>query len=153
MNVHADLQPRVNDLSAPGLDQDDQVVLFDAVCKLCSAWATFLIHHDRSRRYKLASVQSEAGKRLLDWCGLPTAEYNTLVLIKEGKFFVRSDAVIQIVSGLPFPWSLARVGRIIPRPIRDWAYDKIARNRYRWFGKYDVCLVPNADHLGRYLDE
>lgn len=137
----------------PGVGSDDQVVLFDGVCKLCNGWAKFLIRHDHQRRFRLASVQSPQGQALLAWCGMPTDQYETLVLIRDGRAHVRSDAILHIVGRLPLPWRLGVVGRIIPRTIRDWLYDRIARNRYRLFGKYDTCLVLTPDHRSRFLDE
>ena len=136
----------------PGMTEHDRVVLFDGVCKLCSFWAQFLIRHDKERRYKLATVQSEEGKAILAWCGLPTEHYDTLVLVEGNAFFVRSLAVIKVLSHLPFPWKLAAIALVFPRPLRDWAYDRIAHNRYRLFGKHQVCMIPTADHLNRFLN-
>lgn len=136
---------------APGVAGGDKVVLFDAVCKLCSGWSRFLIRHDRRRIFKLATVQSEEGKAILRWCGLPTEEYNTLVLVEGDRYYVRSAAVIRVLARLPLPWRLGALAWLIPRPLRDWAYDKVARNRYALFGKYDSCVVPAPDHLARFL--
>lgn len=137
----------------PYIESREQVVLFDCVCKLCNGWAKFLIRHDHQRRFRLASVQSPQGQALLHWCGLPTDHYETLVLIREGRAHVRTDAILRILGGLPMPWRLGIVGRVIPRSIRDWLYDRIARNRYRLFGRYDTCLILTPDHRSRFLDE
>src|SRR5574342_708284 len=136
----------------PRLKEQDRVVLFDGVCKLCSAWARFLIRYDTHRKYKLATVQSQEGKDILEWCGLPTKQYDTLVLVQGSKFYVRSAAVIRVLAGLPFPWKLAAAAWIIPSPLRDWAYDRIAQNRYNLFGKYEACVCPTPDHMSRFLD-
>lgn len=137
----------------PGLNENDRVVLFDGVCKLCSAWAQFLITYDVHRRYKLASVQSREGQEILAWCGLPTHEYDTLVLVCGDRTYLRSTAVIRILYGLPFPWCMASVAWLIPRPLRDWLYDRVAQNRYTLFGKYNSCMIPSANHKGRFLGE
>lgn len=142
----------VNGNYPPLVGADDQVVLFDGVCKLCSFWARFLIRFDNQRKYKLATVQSPEGTAILEWCGLPTREYTTLVLVQGATFHVRSAAVIRVLMGLPFPWRLACLLWVIPRPLRDWAYDRIARNRYRIFGRYAACVVPAPGTLSRYLD-
>lgn len=136
----------------PGVTAESRVVLFDGVCKLCSAWARFLIRFDTRRRFTLATVQSPEGKAVLTWCGLPTDTYETLVLVSRGRAYVRSAAVIRILSGLPMPWPLAWVVWLIPAPIRDWAYDRVALNRYRLFGKHNHCVVPTPDHLRRFLN-
>jgi predicted DCC family thiol-disulfide oxidoreductase YuxK len=137
----------------PGVGAQEAVVLFDAVCKLCSGWARFLIRHDTARRFRLATVQSPEGKAILQWCGLPTEAYDTLVLVEGDRFYVRSAAVIRVLARLPPPWKLGVVAWLLPRPLRDWAYDKVARNRYRLFGKYDACVVPTPDHLARFLEK
>lgn len=136
---------------APGVRADERVVLFDAVCKLCHGWSRFLMRHDHAHRFKLATVQSEEGKAILQWCGLPTDEYDTLVLVEGDHYYLRSAAVIRVLMHLPFPWPLGALAWLVPRPLRDFAYDRIARNRYRLFGRYDACLLPTPDHLGRFL--
>lgn len=136
---------------APGLRAGERVVLFDAVCKLCHGWSRFLMRHDRARRFKLATVQSEEGMAILRWCGLPTTEYDTLVLVEGDRYYLRSAAVIRVLMRLPLPWSLGALAWLVPRPLRDVAYDRIARNRYRLFGRHEQCLLPTPDHLGRFL--
>ncbi len=101
----------------------------------------------------MASVQSPQGQALLHWFGLPTDEYETLVLIRQGRAYVRSAAIIRILWRLGLPWKLGAVAWLIPRPVRDWLYDRIAHNRYRLFGKYETCLLPTPDHRSRFLDE
>ena len=135
----------------PGMNEADRVILFDGVCVLCSYWARFLVRFDARRRYKLATVQSNEGRAILAWCGLPLEEFDTLVLVEKGAFYVRSTAIIRVLRGLPFPWPLAAVALICPRGIRDWLYDRMARNRYRIFGKYDACVLPSPDHADRFL--
>ncbi|NJJ60225.1 putative DCC family thiol-disulfide oxidoreductase YuxK [Pseudomonas sp. SJZ103] len=136
---------------APLLKPGETVVLFDGVCKLCNGWARFLIRHDRQRRVRLAAVQSPEGQALLAWAGLPLDQFDTLAVIRDRHYWVRSDAVLEIIAQLPRAWRPLLLLRGIPRVLRDWAYDRIARNRYRLFGKYDTCLLPDADHEQRFL--
>jgi predicted DCC family thiol-disulfide oxidoreductase YuxK len=135
----------------PYMSADDQVILFDGVCKLCSFWARFLIRFDHQHQYQLATVQSPEGVAILEWCGLPTSEYNTLVFLQGATFHVRSAAVLKVLVGLSWPWKLAGVLWLIPRPLRDWLYDRVAQNRYRIFGRYNTCMMPTPDHLQRFL--
>ena len=135
-----------------GVSRQDRVVLFDGVCKLCNGWTRFVIRFDQTHRYRLATVQSEAGTALLRWCGLPTDRYDTFVLIEDGVAYVRSTAGLRILAGMGGLWRLAVLGYVIPRSLRDRFYDLVARNRYRWFGRYDVCMLPTPDHLARFLD-
>ncbi|MDH1558039.1 thiol-disulfide oxidoreductase DCC family protein [Ectopseudomonas chengduensis] len=137
----------------PGLAAGERVVLFDGVCKLCNSWAKFLIRHDRQLLFRLASVQSEQGQALLAWYGLPTDRFDTMALIDEVGLHVRSGALLRILARLPQPWRALAWLRLIPRPLRDWCYDRIALNRYRLFGRHEVCLLPSADHAERFLHD
>lgn len=136
---------------APLLKPGETVVLFDGVCKLCNGWARFLIRHDHPRRVRLAAVQSPEGQALLAWAGLPLDQFETLAVIRDQHYWVRSDAVFEIIAQLPAGWRPLLLLRGVPRTVRDWAYDRIARNRYRLFGKYDTCLLPDPDHEQRFL--
>lgn len=138
---------------APFLKPGETVVLFDGVCKLCNGWARFLIRHDHQRRLRLAAVQSPEGQALLAWAGLPLEQFDTLAVIRDRHCWERSEAVLEIIAQLPARWHPMLLLRGIPRFLRDWAYDRIARNRYRLFGKYDTCLLPNADHEQRFLKD
>jgi predicted DCC family thiol-disulfide oxidoreductase YuxK len=138
-------------LPAPLLQPGEAVLLFDGVCKLCNGWAKFLIRHDRDHRVRLAAVQSPEGQALLAWAGLPLDQFDTMAVIRDRHFWVRSDAFFEVVALLPGRWRVAKLLRIFPRWLRDWAYDRIAQNRYRLFGKHDVCLLPAPDHEQRFL--
>jgi predicted DCC family thiol-disulfide oxidoreductase YuxK len=135
----------------PLVGSTDRVVLFDGVCKLCGAWARFLIRYDRHRVFRMASVQSEEGQAILRWFGLPTDHYETMVLVEGDKAHVQSAAFIRVVARLPFPWFVAAAAWLIPYFIRDWLYDRVALNRYRIFGKYQACVLPTPDHAARFL--
>ena len=135
----------------PLVGPDDRVVLFDGVCKLCSAWAKFLIRYDTKQVFKLATVQSPEGEAILEHFGLPTDFYETMLLVEGEHAFSHSTAFIRIMARLPFPWPLAAVAWIIPPVIRNWLYRRLARNRYAIFGKDDFCLLPSPDYDGRFL--
>lgn len=136
----------------PFLQPDDKVVLFDGVCNLCSKWSNFLLENDRSKVLKLCTLQSEQGRGLLEYFGLPTDTYDTMLYVENGVAYKRSDAFIAVVSQLPFPYSLIRLLKVVPRSVRNWFYDRIALNRYRLFGKYDYCSIPSKEHLSRFID-
>lgn len=137
----------------PFIQPGERLVLFDGVCKLCNAWVKFLIRHDRQRRLRLASVQSAQGQAILAWFGLPTERFESMAYVEGGELFVRSTAVLRIVAQLPWPWRAFALLRLCPRPLRDWCYDRIALNRYRLFGRYDSCLLPDPDHERRFLQD
>lgn len=142
-----------SDTLPPFLQPGERVLLFDGVCKLCNASVRFVIAHDTERRIRLASVQSPQGQALLAWAGLSTEQFDSVVLIEGQRLSLRSTAFIRLMAQLPAPWRWLRLLQWIPRPLRDWDYSYIARHRYRWFGRYDVCLLPSPDHRGRFLDD
>ncbi|MBS7724472.1 thiol-disulfide oxidoreductase DCC family protein [Pseudomonas lalucatii] len=138
---------------SPHIQPGERLVLFDGVCRLCNGWAKFLIRHDRQRRFRLAAVQSPEGRAILAWFGLPLERFDTMAYVEAGELFVRSTAVLRILGQLDWPWRALGLLRLCPRWLRDWAYDRIALNRYRLFGRYDSCLLPDPDHARRFLHD
>ena len=127
------------------------VILFDGVCVLCSGLVRFVIRHDPQGRYAFAAVQSPAGRALLRANGMPLTDWETNVLVRDARIYVKSRAVLEIVAGLGGPWVLLGLGRALPRRPLDRLYDVIARNRYRWFGQRDTCMMPDPDIRRRFL--
>lgn len=136
----------------PFVKAEDRVILFDGVCKLCNGWALFIIKHDRHRRFKLCSVQSTEGRAMLQWCDLPTDTFETMVLVENGVAYKQSDAFLKLMSELPRPWHYVALLKVFPRRIRNWLYNRIALNRYRLFGRYDRCAIPDKDSLDRFIE-
>jgi predicted DCC family thiol-disulfide oxidoreductase YuxK len=131
----------------------ENVIIFDGVCNLCAHSVTFILDHEADRTLRFTPLQSPAGTRLMRDLGFNPEEAKTFVLIADGKAYVKSDAAIRISRYFRGAWKLLGVVRIIPRPIRDWVYDLIARNRYQWFGRFDACLVPAPDIRARFIEE
>lgn len=129
----------------------DNLVLFDGVCNLCTASVQFIIRHDRKAIFRFASLQSEIGKTICRSQGLDPTEVQTFLVISRGKALVRSDAAIEVAVGFGGAWRLLRVFRLVPRVARDWIYSTIARNRYRWFGRTDACMIPSPEVKDRFL--
>jgi predicted DCC family thiol-disulfide oxidoreductase YuxK len=127
------------------------IVVFDAVCLLCSANARFIARHDRARRFRLASMQSEAGAELYRRFGIDPADPETLILVQGDRALRDSDAVLAIWSGLGWPWRAAAAARLIPRALRDPVYRWVARNRYRLFGRRETCWLPDPGLADRFL--
>lgn len=137
------------DMSPP---QDDQaIVLFDGVCNLCNGAVNFLIDRDPHGRFKFGALQSEAAAPLLERHGLRTGALDSFVLIEGSRAFRRSEAALRIAWHLGGVWRLLYPMLLVPRPLRDAAYDWIASNRYRWFGRREVCRVPTPDLEARFL--
>ena len=127
------------------------VILFDGVCNLCNGLVNFVIHHDPKAKFVFAALQSESGQKLLKQFHLPTNDFNTFVLVDDGKYYKKSTAALKVLKGLGGLWSFFYIFILIPFPIRDFVYNIIASKRYRWFGKKDKCLVPTPDIKNRFL--
>ena len=138
--------------AAPPPNAELTVVLFDGVCNLCNGAVQFLLRRDRQRRLRFASLQSMAGQALLRRHGLATDALESIVVLEGGQARLRSDAALLLARRLPWPWPLLVVFVVWPRPLRDALYSLVARNRYRWFGRRESCLLPTAETAGRFLD-
>ena len=130
----------------------EEVILFDGECNLCDWSVRFVVRHDPRGRFRLAALQSPAGQRLLAERGVDPRGIDSVVLIEGERWYARSEAALRIARGLAGPWPLLSALRIVPRPLRDWAYDAVARNRFRWFGRRDACLLPTPALRERFLD-
>lgn len=128
-----------------------RLLLFDGVCNLCNGVVQLVIKNDRHARFQFASLQSEAGQKLLREHGLPTQRFETFVLIEDGKVYTRSTAALRTIRQLRWPWRLLYGLIIVPRRVRDAIYDLIARSRYRLFGKRATCMVPTPELRSRFL--
>lgn len=127
------------------------ILLFDGKCNLCHGSVTFVLRHERVPALRFCALESAMGTQLLRQHGLATDYRGSLVLIEAGTAFLKSDAALRVASYLKWPWSWGRAGLVFPRAVRDWAYDVIARNRYRWFGRRDACVLPSAELKLRLL--
>ena len=126
------------------------VILFDGVCNLCNAAVNFVIRRDRHKRFLFAALQSEAGLRLRENLSLPP-EINTIILVSGNRAYTRSGAALRIARKLPLPYSILYGFIIVPPFIRNFVYNYVASNRYKWFGKKVSCMVPGPDISERFL--
>ena len=133
------------------LTHDADVVVFDGVCVLCSGFPKFMLKHDRNRRFKFVTAQSQLGEALYSHLGLKSADYDTNVVIVDGRIYTKLDAFAAAMGALGGMWRAAQLVRVLPRPVADWLYNRIARNRYAVFGRTDACLVPTPDMKDRFL--
>ena len=130
---------------------DDDILLFDGVCNLCNGLVRFIIKRDPKEKFKFASLQSESGKRYLRELGIAENEFESLVLIKRDKFFLKSTGALNILKDLGGFWAVFYILVWVPKPLRDFFYDRIAKSRYKLFGKRDACMVPNPEISSRFL--
>ncbi|MBF9220198.1 thiol-disulfide oxidoreductase DCC family protein [Hymenobacter ruricola] len=128
-------------------------IFFDGVCNLCNGFVQFVIRHDAAGRYRFAALQSEAGQALLAAQGqaIPAAAPESVLLLRQGRLYSHSSAVLRIAHGLGGAWRLAAVAELLPRALRDAAYRFVARHRYRWFGREESCMLPTPALKARFL--
>jgi predicted DCC family thiol-disulfide oxidoreductase YuxK len=128
-----------------------RIILFDGVCNLCNSSVQFILKRDPNGTFKFASLQGETGQALLKKYGLNT-DSNSFVFIENDKIHLKSTAALRVCRKLTGAWRLLAAFLIIPGFIRDHFYGIIAKNRYRWFGKKDSCMLPKPEWKNRFLD-
>lgn len=127
------------------------IILFDGVCNFCNGAINFIIRRDKKRVFRYAALQSNAGQQLLKQYNLSTTDLDSFVLIYKGNSYTKTSAALQVASILGGVWKLTGVFRVFPAVIRDVAYNLIANNRYRWFGKKDSCMIPTPEVSSLFL--
>lgn len=130
----------------------DHLLLFDGICHLCDSSVRFIVKRDPAGRIKFSPIQSSLGSQLYAQHGLDPAAPNAMLFITPQGVFKASDAALEIARTLGGLWKLALVFKLLPRALRDPAYYIIARNRYRWFGKDESCMMPTPELKARMLD-
>jgi predicted DCC family thiol-disulfide oxidoreductase YuxK len=128
------------------------IVLFDGVCHLCNGVVRFVIARDPHVRFQFATLTSATAARVLGTASTASPLPDSIVLIDGGRIFTKSDATLRLVRHLTFPWPLLYGLIVLPRGLRDWVYDLVARHRYRWFGRQDACMVPSPAVRARFLE-
>jgi len=148
--VRARMQPSSGDDGA-------HLLLYDGICGLCNRFVQFLLRHDHRGVFRYASLQSAVGQSFVKESGRDPAELTSFYVIGDyratgARVFTRSDAVLFVAGQLGWPWKAARMTRLVPKIVRDLAYDVVARSRYRVFGRYDQCVVPSPKFRSRFID-
>jgi len=130
---------------------NSKLILFDGVCNLCNGFVQFVIKNDKQKLFKFGSLQSENSKSILLNLGVEQ-NLKTVILIDDGVAYFKSDAALKIMKQLQFPFKILYIFIIVPRFIRNWVYDFIAKYRYKFFGKKDTCMVPTQELKERFID-
>lgn len=128
----------------------EQIILFDGDCNFCDKSVQFIIKRDFVGFYKFASLQSEIGQKLIQQYNIPT-NLDSFILVTDQKWYAKSSAALHVCKNLNGLWKIFYTLLIIPRPIRDLFYHIIAKNRYKWFGKKDHCILPSPEIRKRFL--
>jgi len=131
-------------------DEKTGIILFDGVCNLCNSFVQKVIKADKNNYFKFASLQSDAGQQLL--ADKPEfIDLKTIIYLEGGTLYTRSTAALKISKHLNGAWPLLQAGYILPSFVRDGIYNFIAKNRYKWFGKKDQCMIPSPDLKAKFL--
>jgi len=130
---------------------DSYIILFDGVCNLCNSAVTFVIQRDPKNHFLFAPLQSAAGDRLVKQYKIDTTTVDSIILIKNNTAYAKSSAALRIAQSLSGAWPVFSIFLIIPRFIRNWVYDYIAKNRYKWYGKKDACMIPTPELKAKFL--
>jgi predicted DCC family thiol-disulfide oxidoreductase YuxK len=128
------------------------LIVFDGVCHLCTGFVGFVIRWDRDALFQFLPAQSPRGEVLYARLGLKSDDWNSNLLVLEGRVYTELDAFVEIARRFGGFWRLMPILYAIPRPLREWLYNRIARNRYDWFGKRDTCYLPTPELAPRFLN-
>lgn len=133
-------------------DRLNNLVIFDGVCNLCEISVNFIIDRDPAGVFRFVPSQSELGAALEQQFDINLTSLATVVLIRDGRVYSESEAAVRIAGEFVGPWRGLALIRWLPRPLRDWGYRLVARNRYAWFGRKQVCMIPSPEVRGRFLE-
>ncbi|MGQ0827387.1 MAG: thiol-disulfide oxidoreductase DCC family protein [Bacteroidota bacterium] len=134
------------------MSNNTSIILFDGICNLCNSSINFVIRHDKKNQFRFATLQSETGKKLLQKFNINTITTDSFILIENNKAYTKSTAALRTSKKLDKLYPLFYSFIIIPAFIRNFAYDLIARNRYKWFGKKDQCMIPTDELRSKFLE-
>jgi predicted DCC family thiol-disulfide oxidoreductase YuxK len=130
---------------------DEPILLFDGVCHFCNHTVQFVIRHDKREKFRFAALQSSSGQKLLKKFDLPTNDFDSFVMITNNTFYTKSTAALQVCLVLGGLWRILYVLKVLPKPLRDGIYTILAKNRYKWFGKEESCMIPSPELRKRFL--
>jgi len=128
----------------------NRMILFDGECRFCDQSVQFIIKRDPHASFKFASLQSDIGQRFCKDYAIPH-DIDSIVLLEDDRYYIKSTAALRICQSLKGFWKIGTLFLLIPTPIRDIAYEFIAKNRYKWFGKKDECEIPSPEIRKRFL--
>ncbi|MEH6763013.1 MAG: thiol-disulfide oxidoreductase DCC family protein [Aequorivita antarctica] len=133
------------------MNEKHKIILFDGVCNLCNGAVTYIIKHDKKNVFKFAALQSEIGKQLVAKFNIDTKKVDSIILIDDEKHYEKSSAALHITKNLSGAYPLLFGFMIVPKFFRNAVYDYIARNRYKWFGKKESCMIPTKELKAKFL--
>ncbi|MFC3562545.1 thiol-disulfide oxidoreductase DCC family protein [Pedobacter jamesrossensis] len=128
------------------------VIFFDGVCNLCNASVQFVIEHDKENYFKFSALQGEYAQEVLPKFNVNLQNLNSTLLLENGKLYTKSSSALRVAKKLNGLWPLLYSFIIVPKFLRDWGYDIIAKNRYKWWGKQESCWVPTPELKSKFYN-
>ena len=135
------------------LPKNKKIILFDGACNLCNTSVQYVIKHDKKDLFRFVALQSETGQRILKHIGISTNNIDSIVLYEPGiAYYYKSNAALEIAKKLGGIFTYGTIFKIIPTSLRDSIYDYVAKNRYKWYGKQDNCMIPTKELKAKFLE-
>lgn len=134
------------------MTEEKKLILFDGVCNLCNGSVNYIIDRDKKDVFRFASLQSDKGQEVMDKFKLPKGEFKSFLLLDGEKLYMRSTAALQVARYMPGAYKLLYGFIIVPKFIRDFVYNVIATNRYKWFGQSESCRIPTPELKAKFLE-
>lgn len=133
--------------------QNKKIILFDGVCNLCDSTVQYIIKHDKKDIFRFVALQSELGKQITDYLGVDSSKTDSIILYEPNTaYYYKAEAALRIAKELSGVVAALSVFRFLPKTITNSVYDFIAKNRYKWYGKKDACLIPTPELKAKFLD-
>jgi len=134
------------------LPRDKKIILFDGVCNLCDSTVQFIIKHDKKDIFRFVAIQSDLGQKIIKYISIDTSKTDSIILYEPGhSYYYKAEAAIKIIGQLGGIYSMISVFSVIPKWLSSKVYDYIARNRYKWYGKKDECMIPTPELKAKFL--
>ena len=135
------------------LPKNKKIILFDGICNLCNSAVTIVIKQDKKNTFLFAAIQSKKGKEIIDYLEIDIVKIDAIILYEPGvSYDLKSTAALKIMNDFGQFWQLTKLFWVFPKGLRNQVYDFIAKNRYKWFGKKEACMIPTNDLKSKFLD-
>jgi predicted DCC family thiol-disulfide oxidoreductase YuxK len=135
------------------LPKNKKIILFDGVCNLCNSSVLKVIHQDDKNQFMFCALQSEKGKQILDFLKIDTKKTDSIILYEPSEaYYIKSEAALQIMKHFGGFWKLTQIFTLLPTSLNNAVYDFIAKNRYKWFGKKESCMIPTPELKDKFLN-
>jgi len=134
------------------LPKDKKIILFDGVCNLCDATVQFIIKRDKKDIFRFVPIQSDLGQRIIQYIGIDTSKTDSIILYEPGNaYYYKAQAALRIATTLGGIFKLMGIFNILPNGLSNSVYDYVAKNRYKWYGKKDECMIPTPQMRAKFL--